>query len=225
LRKITSPYINSFARRGNPDSVAPMSWAFFRESLCNWRDTGAVAPSSLHLAQRMVAVAGVCQAGAVLELGPGTGAITQAIAEALPQSSHYLGLELNGSFVERLRGRFPLLRFEQAPAQEFDFDGTLGTDGYFDSIVSGLPWTAFPEGLQIAILDHVLSRLRPGGIFTTFAYTGFHLLPAGRHFRALLADRCESLTTTTTVWRNMPPAFVYAARAGARDRLHSAVVG
>lgn len=198
-----------------------MSWTFFRESLFNWRDTGAVAPSSPQLARRMVDVAGVARAGAVLELGPGTGAITRSIAAALPASCSYLGLELNGCFVDRLRNEFPRMRFEQAAAQEFDFDAMLGSDGYFDSVVSGLPWTGFPESLQISILDHVLSRLRPGGIFTTFAYTGFHLLPAGRHFRELLADRCESLSTTTTVWRNMPPAFVYAARAGARDRLHA----
>ena len=198
-----------------------MSWTFFRESLFNWRHTGAVAPSSPHLAQRMVDAAGVARADAVLELGPGTGAITGCIADALPTTSRYLGLELNGCFVERLRRKFPRLRFEEAAAQEFDFDGVLGHDGYFDSVVSGLPWTGFSESLQIAILDHVLSRLRPGGTFTTFAYTGFHLLPSGRHFRDLLADRCETLTTTTTVWRNMPPAFVYAARAGAHDRLHA----
>jgi phosphatidylethanolamine/phosphatidyl-N-methylethanolamine N-methyltransferase len=197
-----------------------MSWTFFRESLCNWRNTGAVAPSSPELAQRMVAAAGVAQARAVLEVGPGTGAITQSIAEVLPSSSHYLGLELNGAFVQRLRLRFPHMRFEQAPAQEFDFDQELGPHGFFDSVVCGLPWTAFSEELQIAILDHVLSRLRPGGTFTTFVYTGFHLLPAAHHFRALLADRCEVLTRTATVWRNMPPAFVYAARAGEHDRLH-----
>src|SRR6188474_3210684 len=177
-----------------------MSWTFFQQSLCNWRHTGAVVPSCPELAQRMVEAAGVAQARAVLELGPGTGAITQSIAHALPEASHYLGLELNGTFVERLRRQFPRLRFEQAPAQEFDFDGALGPHGFFDSVVSGLPWTAFSEKLQIAILDHVLSRLRPGGIFTTFAYTGFHLLPAGRHFRDLLAARCELLTKTTTVW-------------------------
>jgi len=170
----------------------------------------------------MVAAAGVEQARAVLELGPGTGAITQVISDALPSSSQYLGLELNGTFVQRLRLKFPRLRFEQAPAQEFDFDQALGPEGYFDAIVSGLPWASFSEELQIAILDHVLSRLRPGGTFTTFAYTGFHLLPAGRHFRALLADRCEVLSRTRTIWRNMPPAFVYAARAGAHDRLHDA---
>lgn len=168
----------------------------------------------------MVEAGGVGRAGAVLELGPGTGALTRHIAEALPASSRYLGLEMNDAFVEKLRREFPKLSFEAAAAQDYDFDGVLGPGGHFDSVVSGLPWTAFPEALQIAILDHVLPRLRPGGVFTTFAYTGFHLLPAGRHFRAVLSQRCEVLTTTATVWRNLPPAFVYVAHAGAHDPLH-----
>lgn len=197
-----------------------MSWTFFREFVRNWQHTGAVAPSSPHLARCMVGAARVAQAGEVLELGPGTGAFTQFIAEALPPGSRYLGLDLNAGFVTALRLKFPALSFEAAPAQEFDFDTILGHDGYFDSIVSGLPWTVFPEPLQIAILDHVLPRLRPGGVFTTFAYTGFHLLPKGRHFRSVLSDRCAVLTTTHTVWRNVPPAFVYVAQAGAHDRLH-----
>lgn len=203
-----------------PDSVARMSWTFFKETLRNWRQTGAVAPSSPHLARRMVQAAGVSAAGAVLELGPGTGAITQHIAEALPESSRYLGLELNASFVERLRVQFPRMQFEAGCAQEFDFTRVLKPGEFFDCIVSGLPWTAFPESLQTAILDHVLPRLRPGGVFTTFAYAGFHVLPTGRHFRTLLSRRCESLTTTRTVWRNLPPAFVYQAQAGAHDPLH-----
>lgn len=199
-----------------------MSWTFFKESLRNWRHTGAVAPSSPHLARRMVDAAGVAQAGSVLELGPGTGAITRHIAEVMPSHCRYVGLELNASFVGRLRVEFPRLQFEAGAAQEFDFSRVLGPGEFFDSIVSGLPWTAFPESLQKAIFDHVLPHLRPGGVFTTFAYTGFHLLPAGRHFRTLLAGRCEALSTTHTVWRNLPPAFVYAARAGAHDRLHGA---
>lgn len=170
----------------------------------------------------MVETAGVSTAAAVLELGPGTGAITQHIARALPERSRYVGLELNPSFVERLQGEFPRLQFETCCAQEFDFSRVLQPGEYFDCIVSGLPWTAFPESLQIAILDHVLPKLRPGGVFTTFAYAGFHLLPAGRHFRSLLEQRCESLTTSATVWKNLPPAFVYAAQAGAHDRLHEA---
>lgn len=77
--------------------------------------------------------------------------------------------------------------------------------------MSGLPWTAFPEALQVAILDRIMPRLREGGVLVTFAYSGFHLLPNGRRFRALLRERCSRLGVSHTVWSNLPPAFVYSA--------------
>lgn len=189
---------------------------FLKEFVRNWQTTGAVAPSSAALARRIAESARVSEAKRVLELGPGTGALTEAVAEALPENAEYLGLELNEIFVKRLGERFPKLRFEAVPAQEYDFSRWPGTDQSVDAVVSGLPWTAFPESLQTAILDHVLPLLRPGGIFVTFAYTGFHKMPKGQCFRNLLASRCLSLTTTRTVWGNLPPAFVYVATAGER---------
>lgn len=199
-----------------------MSWLFLKEFMRNWSTTGAVAPSSPALARCIADSARVRDARRVLELGPGTGALTEAVAAALDSNCQYLGLELNEAFVQSLGSRFPRLRFEAAAAQEFEFHRWLGEGETIDAIVSGLPWTAFPESLQIAILDHVLPRLRPGGIFVTFAYAGFHLLPKGQCFRNLLAGRCESLTTTRTVWANLPPAFVYVATAGAQGRTQAA---
>lgn len=188
-----------------------MSWTFFREFLFNWKATGAIAPSSQGLARRMVKAANVSQARTILELGPGTGAFTSLIHSTMPAGGRYLGLDMNPTFIARLSQRHPDLRFVAAAAQDFDFNNFLGEGEQFDAIISGLPWTAFPEALQIAILDHVMPRLKPGGVLTTFAYTGFHRLPSGQHFRDLLRKHCTSLTTTRTVWLNLPPAFVYAA--------------
>jgi phospholipid N-methyltransferase len=187
-----------------------MSWTFFREFLTNWQTTGAVAPSSGWLARQMVKAARVAEANCLLELGPGTGAFTRQIQRALPPEARYLGLDMNPAFIARLRGRFPRLCFEQAPAQDFDYSPYLA-EGGFDAIVCGLPWTAFPESLQTAILDKAFAVLKPGGLFATFAYTGFHRLPQGQKFRELLARRSSRLETTGTVWRNLPPAFVYVA--------------
>lgn len=187
--------------------------AFFREYIRNRKTIGAVAPSSPALARRIAEASGVWQARQVLELGPGTGALTAAIADSMPHDSRYLGIELNRDFAERLRVRFPALEFANAAAQEFDFDGYLGPDARFDVIVSGLPWASFPRELQTAILDRVLPRLAPGGRFATFAYWGFHKLPAGRRFREMLHERLHGAETTRVVWGNVPPAFVYVARA------------
>lgn len=185
---------------------------FFKEYLRNWKSVGAVAPSSRALARRMMEAAEVWRAAHVLELGPGTGAFTRAIADSMDTEASYLGIEMNGEFVKRLRALFPAFRFQQAAAQEYEFDQHDGDARPFDVIVSGLPWTAFPVRLQRAILDHVLPRLAPGGRFATFAYWGFHQLPSGRRFRSLLHERLHGVEITRVVWQNLPPAFVYVGR-------------
>ena len=159
----------------------------------------------------MMEAAGVDHAKRVLELGPGTGAFTQAIADVMGADADYLGLEVNEAFVQQLRPRFPQMRFENAGAQEFDL-ATPEFAGGFDAIISGLPWTAFPESLQRAILGNVLPHLASDGCFVTFAYFGFHHLPGGRRFRALLESFMPRVTTTRVVWPNLPPAFVYVGR-------------
>jgi phospholipid N-methyltransferase len=182
---------------------------FVREFLRNWKDTGAILPSSAGLARLIVDAAEVSRAKHVLELGPGTGPFTAGIQAALSPGGRYLGVELNPTFVATLRRRFPALDFADAAAQEYDFSAWLPEGTGFDSIVSGLPWTAFPHGLQVAILENVLPRLAPGGKFTTFAYSALHMLPNGRRFRSLLEKQGCELATTGTVWANSPPAFVY----------------
>lgn len=84
--------------------------------------------------------------------------------------------------------------------------------GRADVVVSGLPWAAFPAASQRRLLDAVCSAMSPGGAFTTFSYV--HAIPLGsaRRFRALLAERFEEVVPSRTVWRNVPPAFVFHAR-------------
>ena len=147
-----------------------MSWVFLRHFFTNWQATGAIAPSSRRLARQVVELAGVAEAGSILELGPGTGPFTQVIDEVMPRDSRYLGLELNPVFAERLRAKHPHMGFVTTAAQDYD----------------------------------------PGGRLVTFAYLGFHLLPKGRHLRELLESRLGRVECGQTVWRNLPPAFVYA---------------
>lgn len=188
---------------------------FLREFLTNWQTVGAVAPSSPALAERMMEAAGVWKAAHVLELGPGTGAFTEAIRDALPKQAKYLGIEINDGFASQLRERFEGMNFEVAGAQEFDFASYLRGKPPFDVVVSGLPWTAFPRELQEAILGNVLPHLGQGGSFATFAYLGFHQLPSGRRFRELLHERLHGVETSRVVWANLPPAFVYVGRKAA----------
>lgn len=185
---------------------------FLQEFFRNWKTVGAVAPSGLALAERMMEAAEVFQARHVLELGPGTGAFTSAIVDAMPHDSQYLGIELNETFVQKLRPRFPHLNFAASCAHEFDFGSYLKDREPFDVIISGLPWAAFPPKLQEAILSNVLPALSKRGRFATFAYWGFHHLPSGQRFRSLLHHKLPGVETSRVVWANVPPAFIYVGR-------------
>ena len=81
-----------------------------------------------------------------------------------------------------------------------------------NAIVSGLPWAAFPEKLQLGILNAVVDSLSDGGYFTTFAYLQGLLLPAGQRFKKLLKKSFKEVKISRVVWNNMPPAIVYRCK-------------
>jgi phospholipid N-methyltransferase len=78
-----------------------------------------------------------------------------------------------------------------------------------DAVLSGLPWASFPAALQQAILTAVISSLKPGGKFSTFAYLQGMVMPGGVHFRKLLQKEFSQVTFSRVIWKNLPPAVVY----------------
>ena len=70
-----------------------------------------MAPSSRHLARRMVDIMPWGEGERIVEFGPGTGALTGEVLARLPEGARYLGIELEPAFVDRLRERFPGAEF------------------------------------------------------------------------------------------------------------------
>jgi phosphatidylethanolamine/phosphatidyl-N-methylethanolamine N-methyltransferase len=54
--------------------------------------------------------------------------------------------------------------------------------------------------------------LKPGGRFITFGYLQSLVLPAGRNLAVLLPTYFTSVSKSSVVWQNIPPAFVYCCR-------------
>lgn len=171
--------------------------------------TGAVAPSSRWLADRMIDGLGLDEARTVVELGPGTGSFTRVILERLRPGSRFLAVEVNEAFARTLSERFPEVRVINDSAE--NLSAQLAEEGLLsaDCIVSGLPWAAFPVWLQARLLRAAVRALAPGGRFVTFAYVHAVWLPPARRFRRLLAGSFERVEASRVVWRNLPPAFVY----------------
>jgi phosphatidylethanolamine/phosphatidyl-N-methylethanolamine N-methyltransferase len=184
---------------------------FLRQFLASHVETGAVASSSQGLAELITDFASLDKANVVIELGPGTGVFTEKILEKMRDNGIFFALEINPRFVEATRVRCPQCRvLHDSAAHARKHLNGLGIQ-HCDSVVSGLPWAAFPEDLQDEILDAVVDVLKPGGTFVTFAYLPGLLLQTGKRFGRKLCSRFSQVERSPTVWRNIPPAFVYRA--------------
>lgn len=178
--------------------------------------TGSVAPSSRWLAARMVQGVGLTSAQTVVELGPGTGAITRSIVRELGSETLFVAVEYNPGFAEDLKRRFPRATVVNDTAERLpELLAEHGRDAA-DCILSSLPFAAFPPGLQRRLLDAAYRSLVPGGWFVTYAYVPAAWLAPGRQLRRLLTSTFERVETTPIVWRNLPPAFVYRCQREGR---------
>ncbi len=171
--------------------------------------TGAIAPSSRYLAARMIEDMRLDQAKAVVEIGPGTGAFTGAIIDAVPRDARVIAVELNAVFARQLAERFPRIDVINGSAEYVGKHLEERAVDAADAIVCSLPWAGFPLDLQQRLMKAIVDALRPGGRFATFAYLHATWLPKARRFRKLLEANFKTVTRSRGVWRNLPPAMVY----------------
>ena len=186
--------------------------AFLNRAVRNPGKVGAVAPSSPHLARAMAEVVPTTGSPVVVEIGPGTGALSPAVRERMPGSGRHLAVELDDGMVSYLRGSLPWLEVVQGDAAKLEhLLGEAGIDRV-DAVISGLPWAIFPGAQQEDILRQVGRVLAPQGALTTFAYVHALGMSGARQFRHRLATAFDEVLTTRTVWRNLPPALAYVCR-------------
>ena len=168
-----------------------------------------MVPSSSYLARMMVQQAGLADGDAVLEYGPGTGVFTPYILEQLGPQSKFAAIEINPCLASVFRTAHPGVRLFEDSVENVRFICDSMQIEAVDCVISGLPWAFFSESIQIRILDEMIRVLRPGAKFVTFGYVQGLALPAARHFAALLPNYFRTVSKSSIVWLNVPPAFVY----------------
>jgi phosphatidylethanolamine/phosphatidyl-N-methylethanolamine N-methyltransferase len=159
-------------------------------------------PTSAALARRMVE--DIAPDEVVVELGPGTGAITRFLA---PRPD-YLGLELDPSLATALRARLPTMRVVNAPAEEL---AAYVPTGSVDVVLSSLPWSVLPVATSESVLDAVTQVLGPHGRLTTYLCVHTAWFPGARGFLRALRRRFPRVRAGPIVWRNVPPAVLLRA--------------
>lgn len=168
-----------------------------------------IFPTSRALAERLLATIDFSRVGRLVELGPGTGAITRVLLERLPPE-RYLGVEIDPGLVLHLREHHPDASFIEGSALEL---GRLVEPRSVDVVVSSLPWSVLPRGEQQRGLAGVREALRPGGAFLTYVCLNAMAYPSTHTLLALLKERFARVTREGLEWRNVPPAIVLRGEA------------
>jgi phospholipid N-methyltransferase len=205
---------------GRESAVAPGTSAphrvFLAAVMRNPSAVGAIVPSSPRLANLLASVVPSAGAPVVVELGPGTGAISAAIERRLPSGGRHLAVELDPELAAFLRTTRPELEVIEGDAAHLR--ELLAGRGVtrVDAVISGLPWALFDQAAQESILAQVAGVIGTEGAFTTFAYLHGMPLAAARRFRSTLRATFDEVVVSATVWRNVPPAFAYVCRRPVR---------
>lgn len=172
------------------------------------RTVGAIAPSSRVLAAAMIDTLDLSGAARVVELGPGTGVFTQAIAARLGPDARCLAVDIDPGFVAALSGRWSRVEVVCGSAAQLPRLVEAAGFAQVDHVVSGLPFASLPGDVTTAVLDGIGTVLRPGGTFTTFQYVHGYHTPLARAFRREMSRRLGGAPSRRLVVRNLPPAYV-----------------
>jgi phosphatidylethanolamine/phosphatidyl-N-methylethanolamine N-methyltransferase len=167
---------------------------------------GAVMPSSKLLARTMAQYVDVDSKGPVIELGPGTGAITNALLDHGVDQKRLVLVEYNPGFCALLRDRYPHARVVQGDA--YALRDSLGDllDAPASAVVSGLPLVTKPMLTRLKLIRDAFLALAPGAPFVQFTYSVAPPIP-----KSLPGVSTEA---SERIWMNLPPARVWVYRKG-----------
>jgi phosphatidylethanolamine/phosphatidyl-N-methylethanolamine N-methyltransferase len=165
---------------------------------------GAVAPSGKALARVMANYVDPRATGPIVELGPGTGPVTEALVERGIDPARLTLVEYDPEFCRLLRQRFPTANVVQGDAYNLrqTLDGVLREPAA--AFVSGLPLFNKPLKMRLDLLDQAFELMQADAPFVQFTYNAISPIPRS-HGRV----RAEA---SGRVWRNIPPARVWVYR-------------
>jgi phosphatidylethanolamine/phosphatidyl-N-methylethanolamine N-methyltransferase len=166
--------------------------------------TGAVMPSSKALARTMARYVDPRSSGPVIELGPGTGPVTEALVQHGVDPARLVLVEFNPSFCRLLRTRYPAATVVQGDAYRLRRLLETLVREPAAAVVSGLPLVTKPLRTRLRLIADAMGLLGPGAPFVQFTYAMVPPIP-----KALSGIKAEA---SELIWMNLPPARVWVYR-------------
>lgn len=220
-----------------------MNWSeyrlFFREFRQRFHDTGAILPSGRALAKALASAAApsrrpndsssttsTSEAGGrrILEIGPGTGPVTDFLVRLLGPNDRLELVEINERFVEMLERRFEIEDAWKSARQQVrirnqSIEDVAEPTGY-DVVISSLPLNNFSAEFVRGVLEKYVELSATNGRVTFFEYIAVRPLRriiSGAAERQRLSEIGSAIASfrqrgparRTAIWANVPPAWVH----------------
>jgi phosphatidylethanolamine/phosphatidyl-N-methylethanolamine N-methyltransferase len=178
------------------------STLFLQEWLANPQRTGSVAPSSPKLAAAMARWLPANPDSFVLELGPGTGAVTRALIQHGLREDRLVAIERNPKMARLLREKYPKAQIVSGDAWNLDdlLRGRREPIETVGAVISSLPLLNFPPEEAEVLTGKIRAVLEPAGHWVQYSYhLGKNQIRGASSFQ---------LRASSIVWLNFPPARV-----------------
>jgi phospholipid N-methyltransferase len=194
---------------------------FFKESIRSFRPTASIFPSSRYLADALLRPIDFRKARIIVELGPGTGAVTGEILKRLRPDGRLLAIDINPVFTNHLRTACDDPRLTPVDGSATDLLSLLALHeaGSIDAVVSSLGLTRMENRIRVSIVRQVRACLAARGTMTQYqyvrAYPGYIDIPK---FKFCKFDEAQFLRNSFRevsvggVFFNLPPARVFTCR-------------
>ena len=179
---------------------------FLREWLADPQRTGSVAPSSPQLAAAMARWLPADPESYVLELGPGTGAVTEALIEHGLREDRLVAIEKNPTLARLLHRRFPRAQIVTGDAWQLDtfLQNRPNPIPSVGAVISSLPLLNFSVEDAERLAEKIRAVLEPQGNWVQYSYR--------IHKRRTRGTSRFRLMASKIVWFNLPPARVNVYR-------------
>lgn len=207
------------------------AWHFFLNGWRDWDQTASFIPSSRFLVDALVEGADLQRALRVIELGTGTGTVTEKLLAAMRPDARLYGVEIDGGLIAATARRLPDPRLVPIHGSAADLEQLLaraGCDGPIDAIVSCLGMSLLPPDVRDAITESAARVLARGGVFVQYGYLharvvvysttrGFSRFHLGRHLGRYFSEQRRQIVVP-----NLPPAEVLVCRGSLESPLPAA---
>jgi phosphatidylethanolamine/phosphatidyl-N-methylethanolamine N-methyltransferase len=174
---------------------------FFRQWLRSPKSMGSVIPSSRALAKAVAAEVAWQPGQYVVELGGGTGAISQGLIDRGIPRDRLIVIELDGALHAYLKERLTGCLVIQGDASRLPEILARHQVGEIGTVISGLPMVGMPFEFQQAIIGQGFKVMPKGSFMLQYSYSPIPPIPAAKL-------GVEAKLARYVLW-NFPPAAVW----------------